>query len=145
MSDLQCAQLELKLVRLELCHLQIALELINFRLSFAIDLGEAYHFSLIVLELACCQLKILHQRLSLLLVDVEQLLGLLQLERQVLFLARETVAGALDHVHFQLHLNIFFLRVLYLVSKQVKRVLGLLRLDFILFELAKLDIELALR
>ena len=145
MSDLQRAQLELKLVRLELCHLQIALELIDFRLSFAVDLGEADHFSLVVLELACCELKVLHQRLSLLLVDVEQLLGLLQLEIQVLFLARETIAGALDHVHFELHLNIFLLRVLYLVPKQVKLVLDLERPDVVLFELASLDVELAPR
>ena len=145
MSDLQRAKLELKLVRLELYQLQVTLELIDFRLSFAVDLGEADDFSLVFLKLACCKLKILHQRLSLLLVDVEQLLGLLQLEIQVPFLALETIAGALDHVHFELHLNIFLLCLLYLIPYQVKLVLNLERPDFILFELASLDVELAPR
>lgn len=62
----------------------------------------------------------------------------------MLLLARETIARALENVHFQLHLSIFLLSVLDPVAVQIERVLDLLRADIVLFELAALDLELAL-
>ena len=57
----------------------------------------------------------------------------------MLLLTYEAILCALKNVHLELHLSVLFLRILHLVSVQVKRVLDLLRLDVILLQLAALD------
>ena len=68
-----------------------------------------------------------------------QLFALFQLESEMLLLTLEAILCALKNVHLELHLSVLFLRVLHLVSIQVKRVLDLLSLNVILFQLAALD------
>ena len=75
--NLQRAKLQLELIRLQLGQLQFALELIDLKLSLAVDFIEADHFALVVLQLSGRARQVLHQSLSLRLVDVKQLLGLL--------------------------------------------------------------------
>ena len=75
---------------------------------------------------------------------MEELFSLFQLKGQMLFLAHQAVTGALEHIHLQLHLSVFFLGVLNFVPEQIKRVLDLLCPDVIFFELSALNGELTL-
>ena len=143
--DLECAQLELVLVRLQLGQLELLLQFLNFGLAFTIDLVEANHFALVHLQLTSRVLEVLHQLLGLFLVDVEQLLRLFKLKRQVLLLTLKAVARALEHVHLEFHLSVLLLRILDLVSADVEGVLDLLRANVVFLQLAALDVQLAAR
>ena len=90
-------------------------------------------------------MQILHELLSLLFVDVEQLFRLLKLQGQVLLLGLETVAGALEDVHLQFHFRVLLLRVLHFVPEQVQRVLNLLRADVVFLKLASFYGKFTLR
>ena len=110
--DLEGAQLQFKLISLQLRQLELSLQLLNFLFTLTVYLIEANHFSLVHLELSSCVLQVLHQGLSLLFIDVEELFGLFQLQGQMLLLAHQAIAGALEDIHLQLHLSVFFLSIL---------------------------------
>ena len=142
--DLEGAQLQFKLISLQPSQLELAFELLNFLFALTVHFIEADHLPLVHLELTSRVLKILHQSLGLLFIDMEELFSLFQLKGQMLFLAHQAVTGALEHIHLQLHLSVFFLGVLNFVPEQIKRVLDLLCPDVIFFELSALNGELTL-
>ena len=115
--DLESAKLQLKLISLQLRQLELSFELLYFLFTLTVHLIEANHFPFVHLEFTCRVLQILHQGLSLLFIDVEELFSLFQLQGQMLLLAHQTVASALEDVHFQLHFSVFFLSVLYFVPE----------------------------
>ena len=63
----------------------------------------------------------------------------------MLFLAFQAIYGTLEHIHLQFHLCVLLLSVLHLVAVQIERILDLLSLDIVLFQLAAFDPELTLR
>lgn len=63
----------------------------------------------------------------------------------MLLLTSQAVTSALEYIHFQLHLRVFFLGILHFVAVQVKGVLNLLCANVILFQLTSLDLQLTLR
>lgn len=63
----------------------------------------------------------------------------------MLFLAYETIACALENVHFELHLGVFSLTILHFVPEKIERVLDRLRSDIVLFQLSTFDSELSPR
>ena len=77
--DLESAQLQLKLISLQLRQLELSFELLNFLFTLTVHFIEANHFPLVHLEFTCRVLQILHQGLSLLFIDVEELFSLFQL------------------------------------------------------------------
>ena len=62
----------------------------------------------------------------------------------MLLFTDKTIVSALENVHFQFHLGVLLLSVLYAVTVQVKRVLDLLCPDIVFFQLTAFDGELAL-
>ena len=110
--DLEGAQLQFKLISLQLRQLELSLQLLNFLFTLTVHLIEANHFPLVHLELSSRVLKVLHQGLSLLFIDVEELFSLFQLQGQMLLFTHQTIASALEDIHLQLHLSVFFLSIL---------------------------------
>ena len=70
---------------------------------------------------------------------MKELLCLLELKLQVLFLAHKAIIRRLNHVHFEGKFSDFLLAILHSVTEKVKIILQLHLLHLSLLELATLD------
>ena len=140
----ECAVLEVDLVELGLHLLQLSFQLLDAFLPLLLDLAKADYLAL---GLLCLELYLVHLRDqggAFLLVDLLQLLGLFELQLQVLLLVLQTGDLRFEHVDLQPVLGQVLHELLQLVLGHVQLVLGTRELTLEVLHLFDLDVDLSL-